>query len=545
MGKSVPSTVVSRPFSTVYRWLRLQSRSLQWTALGITLMTGLSRLTGFVREQLKARYLGTTHEADAFDIAFIIPNMLRRLLGEGALTAAFIPVYARWRVEHPEEDRWHLVRICMNDLLVVLLLVVALGEFLSPALVRLIAPGFRAFPWKYAWTVELNRLMFPFILFISMAALTTAVLNAHRRFVWPAAAPVLFNVAMIGIVLAWAHRVRYPSLVFALGVVTGGFLQWAVQWPVLRRLGFTPAWRLDFRHPGLREVFRLMGPGFFAVGIAQINMAIGQSYASTLGQGAVAALTYASRVQELTIGMIAVAFSTVLLPHLSDLAARGDWLRFRASVTEGVVWVLAWNLAAAVGLAWLSAPIVHALFEYGRFNVESRLLSAGALAWYALATPAYSLNKVLVPGFYAVKDLWTPVRVAALSMLVYALSLTVLTPRYGVTGIAMSSAVAGWTQMAVLLGLFQRRFGWLTGWILRPGFVATAVGIGGMAAWLVLIGRLWPYPYGGPMSARFVHLGGFILPAVGIFWGLYVGVQRLVFRQQTVRPREWTTDPRP
>jgi putative peptidoglycan lipid II flippase len=241
--------------------------------------------------------------------------------------------------------------------------------------------------------------MFPFILFISMAALTTAVLNAYRRFVGPAAAPVLFNVAVIGIVLAWAHRAQRPSLVFAVGTVVGGLLQWAVQWPILRRLGFTPAWQLDFRHPGLREVFRLMGPGFFAVGIAQINMAIGQSYASTLGQGAVAALTYASRVQELTIGMIAVAFSTVLLPHLSDLAARGDWHRFRASVTEGVVWVLAWNLAAAVGLMWLSAPIVHALFEYGRFNVESRLLSAGALVWYALATPAYSLNKVPRPGF--------------------------------------------------------------------------------------------------------------------------------------------------
>jgi putative peptidoglycan lipid II flippase len=536
MGKSVPSAAVSRPFLTAYRWLRLQTRGLSWAALGITLMTGLSRLTGFVREQLKARYLGTTHEADAFDIAFIIPNMLRRLLGEGALTASFIPVYARWRVEHPEEDRWHLVRICMNDLLVLLVLVVALGELLSPALVRLIAPGFRAFPGKYEWTVELNRLMFPFILFISMAALTTAVLNAYRRFVGPAAAPVLFNVAVIGIVLAWAHRAQRPSLVFAVGTVVGGLLQWAVQWPVLRRLGFTPAWQLDFRHPGLREVFRLMGPGFFAIGIAQINMAIGQSYASTLGQGAVAALTYASRVQELTIGMIAVAFSTVLLPHLSDLAARGDWRRFRASVTEGVVWVLAWNLAAAVGLMWLSAPIVHALFEYGRFNVESRLLSAGALVWYALATPAYSLNKVLVPGFYAVKDLWTPIRVAALSMLVYIGSLAALTPRYGVTGIAMSSAVAGWTQMVVLLGLFQRRFGWLVGRVLGPGLLATAVGIGGMAVWLAFVGHAWPYPYRGSMGARWVHLGVFILPAIGLFWGLYAGVQRLGFRRPTVGP---------
>ncbi len=536
MGKSVPSTVAARPLSTAYRWLRLRFRGLQWTALGITLMTGLSRLTGFVREQLKARYLGTTHEADAFDIAFIIPNMLRRLLGEGALTASFIPVYTRWRVERPEEDRWHLVRICMSDLLFVLVLVVALGELLSPALVRLIAPGFRGLPWKYGWTVELNRLMFPFILFISMAALTTAVLNAYRRFMGPAAAPVLFNVAVIGVVLAWAPRVRYPSLVFAVGTVAGGFLQWAVQWPVLRRVGFTPAWRLDFRHPGLREVFRLMGPGFFAVGIAQVNMAIGQGYASTLGQGAVAALTYASRVQELTIGMVAVAFSTVLLPHLSELAARSDWDRFRTSVTEAVVWVLAWNLAAALGLMWLSAPIVHALFEYGRFDVESRLLSAGALAWYALATPAYSLNKVLVPGFYAVKDLWTPVRVAGLSMLVYVLSLAVLTPRYGVTGIAMSSAVAGWTQMAVLLGLFQRRFGGLVGRILGPGFLATAVGIGGMVAWLAFVEGVWPYPYGGPMGARFVRLGGFILPAVGVFWGLYAGVQRWVFRRPSVRP---------
>ena len=498
----------------------IQSKGLRWSAAGISVMTATSRILGYVRDQLQARWMGTANEADAFFIAFLIPNMLRRLVGEGALTAAFIPVYTRRREAAEDEDPWRLARVVMADLLVILGSLTVLGVVLAPWIVRVLAPGFLSVPGKYELTVLLNRWMFPFIFFIGAAALSMAILNSHRVFVWPSAMPIFFNLSIIASALIFARRWPRPSYAFALGVVAGGAVQFLFQWPALKGVGFTFRFEVDFRHPGVREIFRLMIPGFFSVGIAQVNMVFGQIMASLLGEGAVSSLYYAGRIQELTLGVIAVAYATVLLPHLSTQAARAEWGAYRRTVSEGIVWILTWTVPAMVGLMWIPHPIIHTLFQYGKFDLVSRQMTVAALIWYALGIPAYSMVKVFVPAFYSVKNMWTPIFAAALSMSVYLLGLSVLAIPRGVAGIAMSNSLAAWVQVLYLWIVFSLRRFPLRADILARGALRLGFSLAGMGVALWALMRAIPYVYGGNLFHRGSRLGVWILGAALVYFAL-------------------------
>ena len=492
--------------------------ALKRSAAGIAVMTALSRIAGYVRDQLQARFMGTAHEADAFFIAFLIPNMLRRLVGEGALTAAFIPVYARWRQKNNNDhDPWYLARVVLGDLIILLGTLTLLGIILAPFIIQILAPGFLTVPGKYELAVRLNRWMWPFILLIGIAALEMAILNSHRVFVWPAAMPIFFNLSIIAMALMFARKWAMASYAFAGGVLLGGMAQLVLQWPALRRIRFPFRLAINFKHPGVREIFRLMIPGIFALGIAQVNMAVGQIVASLLGEGAVASLYYAGRVQELTLGVIAVAYATVLLPHLSDQAARNEWDAYRHTVTDGITWILTWTLPAMTGLMLLTEPIVHALFEYGRFNLDSRTLTTSALFWYALGIPAYSLVKVFVPAFYAVKNMWTPIFAAALSMAVYITGLSFFAIPMGVAGIALSNSIAAWTQVTYLAIVFSFRrtppdFRHLARGILSilPPLALLIGGIGFLNHYL-------PYPFPSHFPMRIARLLTLIIPAAALY----------------------------
>ncbi len=520
--------VIMRWFSASFESVR---HRLPIRAAGVSAAIALSRVAGYIRDQVLARYLGTTHEADAFNIAFTLPNTLRLLFGEGAMANAFVRKYTEWRTHTHGAREWELPQKFMTDLILVMACVVLIGELLAPWIIPILAPGFQTVPGKLEWTIFLYRWMVPFAALISLAALSAAILNTHKVFAWPQAMPIVFNLTIIVGALAFARHVPHPSLVFAIAVVVGGGLQWMLQMPPIWKRGFRFQWRPDFRDPTVQRMFRDMVPGFVGTGILHFNLVVGQIYASLLAEGTVAALYFAIRVRELTIGVIAVAFADILLAHLSEYAVRADWHRFRHTLSDALVWVAAWNSAAALGLMWLSEPIMHALFEYGRFDVTSRHMAASALFWFALSVPAYSLGRVLEKSFYSVNEVWIPIRPAFYAMCAYILALIHLAPRYAIAGIAMSSAIASWVRLTGLVGLYLYRFRRFAWGVLLRGVWAIPAGLSAMVGVLWLIDRYRPYPFTGTFPARIAHLGIYIIPAALAFWCGFALIYRFMRRR--------------
>ena len=275
--------------------------------------TLLSRIFGYIRDMIQAFYLGTSRGADAFTIAYVIPNLLRRLTGEGAMTAAFIPVFTQEKREKSRSELWKFANSFFFDLTLIMTLLTVLGLIFSPLLVKVMAPGFGDVQGKWELTIILTRIMFPYIFLISLAALVMAILNSFHKFFVPAFTPVLFNLAIISLAVLFARKVEEPAYVFAAGVVLGGVFQLAFQLPFLWRRGMRFKFSLSFSHPAVRRAAKLMVPGIFGLGISQINFAISRMIASVLEEGSVSSLYYASRVQELTLGLFSIALSIALL----------------------------------------------------------------------------------------------------------------------------------------------------------------------------------------------------------------------------------------
>jgi len=286
---------------------REKNRKLIRSTFAVAAPTFLSRIFGFLRDVIQAFYLGTSRSGDAFTIAYVIPNLLRRLTGEGAMTAAFVPVFTQLKKEKSKAELWKFANAFFFDLTLVMALLTVLGIVFSPLLVRIIAFGFKGIQGKWELTTMLTRLMFPYIFLISLAALAMAILNSFHKFFVPAFTPVLFNLSIIGAALLFAPRAKEPAFVFAGGVVLGGVLQLAFQLPWLWKQGMRFKFGLSFSHPAVRKVGKLMVPGIFGFGIYQINFAISRMIASLLEEGSVASLYFASRVQELTLGRLWLA----------------------------------------------------------------------------------------------------------------------------------------------------------------------------------------------------------------------------------------------
>src|SRR5262245_31537882 len=342
-------------------------------------MTALSRVTGYLRDLLQALVLGAANSSDAFVIAYRIPNLLRRLVAEGALTSAFVPTFARYMKEGDDERMWRFAASVLYALTLALVVIVAVGVLLSPLLVGALAWGYGDQEGKVALTIALNRLMWPYIFFISLAALASAILNAFGSFGLPAFTPVLLNLSIIACALALRDRFPDPSYAFGVGVLIGGALQLVVQVPSLVRRGFR--WRPP-RPPdraGVREVARLMGPRVFGVGITQINLVVDSQFATSLRPGSASFLYYANRVTELTLGIFGISLSTVLLSSLSRAAAEGDRTRVVETLSTAVRLLLFVTVPATIGLVVLRQPIIHVLFERGRFDAADTALTASEI----------------------------------------------------------------------------------------------------------------------------------------------------------------------
>jgi len=382
----------------------------------VSSMTLLSRILGFARDAVIARAFGAGAWTDAFFVAFKIPNLLRRLFAEGAFSQAFVPVLAEYKNRRGAEATHVLINKVATALFLALAAVAALGVLAAPLIVVVSAPGFLATPAKFDLTVDLLRIVFPYILFISLTALAGGVLNTYSRFSLPAFTPVLLNVAMILAATVAAPWFDPPVLALGWGAFLGGCLQLALQLPALKRLGLIPRWDLDLKDEGVRRILKLMAPATLGVSIAQVSLLINTVFASFLETGSVSWLYYADRLMEFPTGMLGVALGTILLPSLAKHHAENDAQEYSKLLDWGLRLTLLLAAPAAAALAILAVPLIATLFFYGEFTPRDVEMTRLALVAYSVGLLGLILVKVLAPGFYARQDIRTPVKIAILTL---------------------------------------------------------------------------------------------------------------------------------
>jgi len=426
-------------------------------------ITLLSRVSGYARDMIFAYLFGTGLASDAFVAAFRLPNMLRRLVGEGNVSAAFVPVFEHEARDRDENDLWKLADSFHTHIVIFATGLTILGIAAAPWIVRnLLVPGFADRPGAWDLTTGLARITFPYLIFIAAAAVLMAVLNANDRFAAPAFTPVLFNLTLITVGLAFRNT-SHPVHAWAAAAVVGGLLQWAFQVPFAWRLGMRFRWRLNLGDAALRKIGALMVPGVFGVGVTQINILVGQYLASGLAQGSIASLYLAGRLTELTLGVFAISVATVVLPLMSRQAAAGRPQQMLDTMNFALRQVTFITLPAAVGLIILRTPMVTVLFPRGMFDASSTEMTAAALWGYSIGLVGFAAVRIVAPGFFTLRDTRTPVAVGAVAMVINVVGCLVLMQYLGHAGIALASSLAAYVNLALLLWLLRRRVGPLGG----------------------------------------------------------------------------------
>lgn len=388
----------------------MKKSSLLRSTYVVGVMTLISRLLGFTRDMLFAVMFGAGNGMDAFLVAFKIPNFMRRLFAEGAFNQAFVPVFTETRTQQEHEQIRDMVEVVAGTLTGVLALVTLLGVIGAPVLIFIFAPGFSADPAKFHLSVELLRLTFPYLLFISLTACAGGVLNSYGRFAVPAFTPVLLNICLIGSALWLAPYFSRPITALAVGVFAAGVVQLAFQLPFLARLRLLPRLRWGWREPVVQRILRLMLPVLFGSSVTQINLLLDTVLASFLASGSVSWLYYSDRLMEFPLGVFSIAIGTVILPSLSAQHVAESKAQFSATLDWALRLLMLVVAPAMVALIVLSGPLLTTLFQYHHFDSRDVIMSRYSLMAYAIGLMGFSLVKVLVPGFYARQDTRTPVR---------------------------------------------------------------------------------------------------------------------------------------
>jgi putative peptidoglycan lipid II flippase len=495
-----------------------QKKQILKSASVISLITLLSRILGYLRDQRITLLLGTTPLADAFVLAYRIPSLLRRLVGEGSMTASFIPVFADYQANHPPEKVWQFANRLFWTLAAGLATISMLGMLFSTQMMRLFT-FFGSQAPELQTSAYLNRIMFPYIFFIGLAALLMAILNCFHIFGPPAATPILLNLAIIAssIGAVWKHFAN-PAVSLAVGVLIGGVLQFLVLIPQLVLRGMHFDWGLSLHDKGVRSVAGMTAPGFFGIGVAQINFFIGTMFA-TAGRmpiGSPTALYVAERVMELILGGYVIAVATAILPLMSHQAAAGDYDNLKTTLAFSLRIVFFITIPAMVGLIVMREPIIRVLFEHGQFLPESTELTTRALFYYAFGVPAFAAVKLIVPAFYSAHDMHTPVRVGglavALNIMLNVLCLVFFFQIFQNGGPAFATVVSAYFNFLVLFAIFRVRYGRLgtLDILFSAARVAVCAGIMGVGCWVGL---------------RVSHFGRYeqFLPRLGIFLALILG----------------------
>ena len=505
--------------------------SLIKSASVVSLLTLASRITGLARELLIASAFGESAMTDAFNVAFRIPNLFRRLFAEGAFSQAFVPVLAASRTQDGEEATHRLIDRVATALIGVLLLTCLAGVLGAPWLVMALASGLGQQADAEAAAVQMTRWMFPYIAFMSLVSLSSGILNTWRRFAVPAATPVLLNLAMIGAAwwgAPWLGAQGVPPIyALAAGVMLGGVLQLGVQWPALARLGVLPRPRLTWsgcraawQDAGTRRILSLMAPALLGVSVAQISLLINTQIASHLPAGSVSWLSYADRLMEFPTALLGVALGVVLMPQLSAARAAGDDARYGALLDSGLRLVLLLALPCAVALLLFAQPLVAVLYHYGAFQVRDVSQTTVALMGYGVGLVGLVAIKVLAPGFYANQDTRTPVKIAVAVLVLTQLFNLVLVPWLAHAGLAWSIGLAALVNAAWLWrglrrqGRYQPAAGWGR-FVLR-----VLAGCAALALWLSWAATAWDWTgLQAQPWARVGWMGGVLVVSAVVYFG--------------------------
>jgi putative peptidoglycan lipid II flippase len=489
----------------------------------IGLATFASRILGFIRDMVLARLFGATAAADAFFVAYRIPNLLRELFAEGSMSSAFIPVFTEYHTLRAKRDAWELASAAFTTLLTIVTAVTLLGMLAAPGIVWLMAPGFHGHPDKLLVTTLLTRIMFPYLLFISLAALAMGVLNSLRAFAAPALSPVFFNLFIIGSALFVSPAFPEPILGVAVGVVAGGAAQFAMQLPGLASRGMVFGWRFQPWHPGVKRIGALMVPSLLGLSVTQINITVSTILASFFAGGPTY-LFYGMRLIQFPLGIFGVALATAILPTLSAQAARGALDELRGTLAFGLRMILFIILPAMLGLILLRQPIVHLFFEHGSFTASDTAATATAVLCYAVGLWAFAGVRIIVAAFYSMQDTVTPALVAALAVLANLAFSILLMDRLESAGLALATALASMLNVGILVIVLNRRLGGIDWPSVGRSAARTAV-----AAAPVLLVCLW-VAGAGVWAHEGEWVGKTVMLAVGIGLSItgYVGVHALL-----------------
>ena len=471
----------------------------------MSLATFASRLLGLVREQVFAFLFGAGMATDAFNVAFRIPNLLRDLFAEGAMSAAFVPTFTETLAKRGLAQAWRLANLVVNALLLIVSAVVIAGIFWSDAIVGLYASGFSAVPGKLVLTLQLTRIMMPFLLLVALASAAMGCLNARGRFFVPAIAPAMFNVATIVIgFFLWRWPAFFgpqPILWMAIAALLGGIGQIAIQYPLLHAEGyrFRPVLRIRaiFSDPGVRRILLLVLPATIGLAATQINIFVNTYFATSIPSG-VSWLNYAFRLMQFPIGLFGVSIAAATLPAISRHVAEQDQQAFRSTILHAIRLVFAVNVPASVGLAVLGVPIIRLLFEHGRFHGADTEATAAALSFYALGLFAYSGVKVLVPAFYALGRTRVPVGISVSSVaLNIALNFAFIGP-LGYRGLALATSLTSLLSFLLLVVFLRRAVGPMGAGQMAWAFARMAMASAAMGAAAVAVQRLLERQYAIP-----------------------------------------------
>ncbi|MDG6779090.1 murein biosynthesis integral membrane protein MurJ [Thiomicrorhabdus sp. zzn3] len=428
-------------------------------------MTMISRILGFVRDVIIARYFGASMGADAFFVAFKIPNFFRRLFAEGAFSQAFVPVLAEAKEKRGQQAVKHLVNAISFRLGGILLLLTAFGVFGSSLWMLVFAPGFLDEPEKFALASDMLSITFPYLMLISLVALSSAIMNTYNRFAVPAFTPVFLNLVLISFAVWVSPLLEVPVMALAWGVLVAGVVQLLFHLPFLYKLGLLPHPSRE-SDPGVGEVKRLMLPALFGVSVAQINLLIDTVLASFLVTGSVSWLYYSDRLMEFPLGVFGVALATVVLPGLSKKAANENWHGFQQDLDSALRLVLIIGLPATLGLLLLAQPLIVSLFHYGAFTDHDVAMSGASLMAYSFGLLGFILVKILAPAFYSRKDMKTPVKVAVVALVVNTVMNLILIGPFAHVGLAAATTISAFVNAGLLYWYLRKQqvFTPLAGW---------------------------------------------------------------------------------